>query len=163
MGAQIELREERLVGSEPVADLFVRESELAGIEVPEELVPLAIDEFPILFVAAAAATGTTIVRGAQELRAKESDRLAVMAEGLTALGAQVREEPGGLSVEGGPLRGGRVDSRGDHRIAMAFAVASLLARGPIEILNTAEVATSFPNFVDVAKSAGLLVENREAR
>jgi 3-phosphoshikimate 1-carboxyvinyltransferase len=163
MGAQIELRDERLVGAEPVADLFVRQSELAGIEVPEELVPLAIDEFPILFVAAAAATGTTIVRGAQELRAKESDRLAVMAAGLTALGAQVREEPGGLSVKGGPLHGGRVDSRGDHRIAMAFAVASLLARGPIEILSTAEVATSFPNFVDVSKSAGLLIENREAR
>jgi 3-phosphoshikimate 1-carboxyvinyltransferase len=162
MGAQIELRDERLVGAEPVANLLVRRSELSGIVVPEELVPLAIDEFPILFVAAAAARGTTIVRGAQELRTKESDRLAVMAAGLTSLGAHVREEPDGLSVEGGALRGGRIDSRGDHRIAMAFAVASLIARGPIEISSTAEVATSFPTFVDTANAVGLSIESRVA-
>ncbi|HLF11067.1 MAG TPA: 3-phosphoshikimate 1-carboxyvinyltransferase, partial [Gammaproteobacteria bacterium] len=163
MGARIELRAQRLVGAEPVADLYVEQSELHGIAVPEHLVPLAIDEFPILFIAAAGATGTTSVRGAEELRKKESDRLAVMASGLTALGARVQEEPGGLAVEGGGLHGGQVDSRGDHRIAMAFAVASLIADGPIEILNTAEVATSFPSFVEVATAAGLQIETTGAR
>lgn len=157
MGARIELRSARLVGAEPVADLYVERSELRGIEVPEALVPLAIDEFPILFIAAAGAAGTTVVRGAEELRKKETDRIAVMAAGLAALGARVREEPGGLTIDGGRLRAGRVDSCGDHRIAMSFAVASLLAAGPIEILNTAEVATSFPTFIDVATAAGLKI------
>ena len=157
MGARIELTNQRLVGAEPVADLQVRRSTLRGVEVPPELVPLAIDEFPILFIAAAGAAGTTVVRGADELRTKESDRIAVMAEGLAALGARVREEPSGLVIEGGRLQGGRIDSRGDHRIAMSFAVASLLASGPIEILNTAEVATSFPSFIDVATATGLRV------
>jgi 3-phosphoshikimate 1-carboxyvinyltransferase len=160
MGAAIELTNPRLVGAEPVADVFVRRSALHGIDVPPALVPLAIDEFPILFVAAAGASGTTVVRGAEELRTKESDRIAVMAAGLGELGARVREEPSGLVIEGGRLNGGRIDSRGDHRIAMSFAVASLLATGPIEILNTAEVATSFPSFIDVATAAGLNVVAR---
>jgi 3-phosphoshikimate 1-carboxyvinyltransferase len=158
MGADIELEAERRLGAEPVADLFVRQSRLRGIDVPAELVPLAIDEFPILFVAAAAADGTTTVRGAEELRKKETDRIAVMARGLADLGVAVEEQPDGLRVTGGRLNGGTVDSRGDHRIAMSFAVASLLARGPIEILSTAEVATSFPNFLDVAAAVGLRVE-----
>ncbi len=157
MGADIELEAQRRLGAEPVADLFVRQSELRGIDVPPELVPLAIDEFPILFIAAAAARGTTRVTGAEELRKKETDRLAVMAQGLTALGIAVEEQPGGLSVTGGRMRGGAVDSRGDHRIAMSFAVASLLARAPIDISSTAEVATSFPNFLDVATDVGLKV------
>jgi 3-phosphoshikimate 1-carboxyvinyltransferase len=157
MGADIELRAERLVGAEPVADIHVRRSELRGIDVDPALVPLAIDEFPILFVAAAGATGVTTVRGAEELRKKESDRLAVMALGLASLGARVEERPDGMSVTGGPLRGGRIDSRGDHRIAMSFAVASLLASGPIGIANTLEVATSFPGFLKVAAAAGLAV------
>lgn len=160
MGARIELTAQRRLGAEPVADVYVEQSRLRGIEVPEKCVPLAIDEFPILFVAAAGAVGTTVVRGAEELRKKESDRLAVMAAGLTTLGATVDEEPGGLIVEGGPLRGGLIDSHGDHRIAMAFAVASLIADAPVEILNTAEVATSFPGFVDVANAAGLRIETR---
>ena len=167
MGADIELESERRLGAEPVADLFVRQSELRGIDVPPELVPLAIDEFPILFVAAAGARGTTRVSGAEELRKKETDRLAVMAQGLAAVGIAVEEQPGGLSVTGGRIRGGTVDSRGDHRIAMSFAIASLLAREPIDILNTAEVATSFPTFLEVATDVGLRVgrgaRNRDGR
>jgi 5-enolpyruvylshikimate-3-phosphate synthase len=157
MGADIELESERRLGAEPVADLFVRQSELRGIDVPPELVPLAIDEFPILFVAAAGARGTTRVSGAEELRTKETDRLAVMAQGLKAVGIAVEEQPGGLSVTGGRIRGGTVDSHGDHRIAMSFAIASLLAREPIDILNTAEVATSFPTFLEVATDVGLRI------
>jgi 3-phosphoshikimate 1-carboxyvinyltransferase len=163
MGADIELEAERRLGAEPVADLFVRQSELVGVDVPPELVPLAIDEFPILFVAAAGARGTTRVRGAEELRAKETDRLAVMAQGLSAVGIEVEEHPDGLSVTGGRVRGGTVDSRGDHRIAMSFAVASLLARAPIEILSTAEVATSFPNFLELATDVGLRVGASEGK
>jgi 3-phosphoshikimate 1-carboxyvinyltransferase len=160
MGAEIELRNSRSAGSEPIADLRVKASVLTGIDVPRELVPLAIDEFPILFVAAAAAKGRTVVRGAEELRHKESDRIAVMAEGLAALGIEVEELPDGLVVEGGRLRGGTVDSRGDHRIAMAFAVASLVSDGPIEILNTAQVATSFPEFTRVAAAVGLRIDEQ---
>ena len=162
MGAEIHLRAERRVGAEPVADLWVKQSELKGIVVPPELVPLAIDEFPILFVAAAAAEGTTVVSGAEELRKKETDRIAVMARGLTAVGVEVEETPDGARIVGGPLRGGTVDSRGDHRIAMSFAVASLRASAPIDILSTAEVATSFPNFLEVAAAAGLLVTGGDA-
>ena len=157
MGARIELRNERVAGSEPVADLLVTQSELRGIEVPPELVPLAIDEFPALFIAAAGARGRTTVRGAEELRTKESDRIAVMASGLASLGATVSETPDGLSIDGGRLAGGRIDSRGDHRIAMSFAIASLLADGPIEILETAEVATSFPGFLAAAAEVGLRI------
>ncbi len=136
---------------------WVTQSELKGIAVPPELVPLAIDEFPILFIAAAAATGETIVSGADELRKKETDRIAVMAQGLKTVGIEVEERPDGARIVGGRLRGGTVDSRGDHRIAMSFAVASLCASEPIEILNTAEVATSFPNFLEVARAVGLQV------
>jgi 3-phosphoshikimate 1-carboxyvinyltransferase len=157
MGADIELEAERRLGAEPVADLFVRQSELRGIDVDPALVPLAIDEFPILFIAAAAARGTTRVTGAEELRKKETDRLAVMAQGLAAVGIAVDEQPDGLAVTGGRVRGGTVDSRGDHRVAMSFAIASLLARAPVEILNTAEVATSFPSFLEVATDVGLRV------
>lgn len=157
MGATIELRNERAVGAEPVADLWVTQSELKGIVVPAELVPLAIDEFPILFVAAAAAAGETIVSGAAELRKKETDRIAVMAEGLRALGVDIEERPDGARIAGGPMRGGTVDSRGDHRVAMSFAVASLRASERIDILHTAEVATSFPGFLEVAAAAGLQV------
>jgi 3-phosphoshikimate 1-carboxyvinyltransferase len=157
MGADIELRNERFVGAEPVADLEVVQSDLRGIVVRPELVPLAIDEFPILFIAAAAANGTTVVSGAAELRKKETDRIAVMARALEAVGIEVEERPDGAHIVGGRMRGGTVDSRGDHRIAMSFAVAGVRAEAPIEILNTAEVATSFPNFLDVARAAGLTV------
>jgi 3-phosphoshikimate 1-carboxyvinyltransferase len=162
MGAQVELRNPRSAGAEPIADLHVKASVLTGIDVPRELVPLAIDEFPILFIAAAAAKGRTVVRGAEELRHKESDRIAVMAEGLAALGIEVEELSDGLVIEGGRFRGGTIDSRGDHRVAMAFAVGSLLSDEPIEILNTAEVATSFPGFTRVAAAAGLRIGERGA-
>ena len=163
MGADIELRDRRAAGGEPVADLLVCKRPLRGVDVPPELVPLAIDEFPALFVAAAGAAGRTTVRGAEELRAKESDRIAVMAEGLRTLGAAVEELPDGLVIEGGRLGGGTIDSRGDHRVAMSFAVASLIAEAPIEILHTAEVATSFPGFVETAAMAGLRVTGSGGR
>jgi 3-phosphoshikimate 1-carboxyvinyltransferase len=157
MGATIELRNPRRVGAEPVADLWVTQSELNGIVVAPELVPLAIDEFPILFIAAAGADGETVVSGAEELRKKETDRIAVMARGLEAVGIEVEERPDGARIVGGPMGGGTVDSRGDHRIAMSFAVASLRASSVIDILHTAEVATSFPSFLDVANAVGLEV------
>ena len=145
---------------EPIADIEVRKSRLRGIKVPEALVPLSIDEFPVFFVAAACAEGETLVRGALELRVKESDRLAAMAQGLTTLGVENQLLPDGLWLRGGEgFSGGTIDSHGDHRIAMAFAIASLKARGPIEILDVANVATSFPSFVATARAAGLHIES----
>ena len=142
--------------AEPVADIEVRGTPLHGITTPEALVPLAIDELPVFFIAAACAGGETLVRGASELRVKESDRLAAMAAGLAALGVEHRLLPDGLWIRGAPsLAGGTVDSRGDHRIAMAFAVAALRARAPIEILDVANVATSFPGFEECARQAGV--------
>src|SRR5688572_4327680 len=133
MGAKIELRNERTLGAEPVADLKVVQSELRGIVVSPELVPLAIDEFPILFIAAAAAEGETIVSGAEELRKKETDRIAVMARALRTVGVEVEERPDGARIVGGTVRGGTVDSCGDHRVAMSIAIASVRAEAPIEI------------------------------
>ena len=142
--------------AEPVADIEVRGAPLRGITAPEALVPLAIDELPVFFIAAACAQGETLVRGAAELRVKDSDRLAAMAAGLAALGVEHRLLPDGLWIRGTPsLAGGTIDSRGDHRIAMAFAVAALRARAPIEILDVANVATSFPGFEECARQAGL--------
>ena len=155
MGARIEVTAERRAGDEPVADLVVHPAVLRGIEVPERLVPLAIDEFPVLFVAAALADGETLVTGAAELRVKESDRIGVMAAGLRALGATVEARPDGMWIRGGSLSGGTVDSHGDHRIAMSFAVAACRAMAPVKILDVANVATSFPRFVEIAQGAGL--------
>ena len=155
MGADITEHDPRTSGGEPVADLLVRYAPLRGIEVPEAWVPDMIDEFPALFVAAAAARGRTVVRGASELRVKESDRIAAMAEGLRALGVSVDEAPDGAAIEGGRIQGGRIDSRGDHRIAMSFAVAAQLAEAEVEIDDVANVATSFPGFVALASGAGL--------
>jgi 3-phosphoshikimate 1-carboxyvinyltransferase len=160
MGARIEIANERTSGGEPLADLVVHPAQLHGIEVPEELVSLAIDEFPVLFIAAACASGETVVTGAAELRVKESDRIGAMAEGLERLGIEVDPRPDGMRVRGGQLRGGTIDSHGDHRVAMAFAIASLRATGPLEILDTANVATSFPGFVALARQAGLGLEER---
>ena len=144
---------------EPIADIEVRKSRLKGIKVPEALVPLSIDEFPVFFVAAACAEGETLVRGALELRVKESDRLAAMAQGLTVLGVENQLLADGLWIRGTDrFGGGTIDSHGDHRIAMAFAVASLKARAPIQILDVANVATSFPGFVTLAQAAGLQIE-----
>ena len=158
MGGRIEISRLREECGEPVGDLRVWRSELRGIDVPPALVPLAIDEFPALFVAAALALGTTRVRGAEELRVKESDRIAVMARGLEAVGIRVAEQPDGLLVEGGSMQGGTVDSGGDHRVAMSFAVAAACARAPLTILDVANVATSFPGFEAAAASLGLAVE-----
>lgn len=158
MGANLELLNRREVGGEPVADIRVRHAELRGIEIPAHLVPLAIDEFPVLFVAAACAKGKTVLTGAEELRVKESDRIQVMAEGLITLGIHATPTPDGIIIEGGPLGTGTVESHDDHRISMSFSVASLRARGPIRIQNCNNVATSFPHFVELAKSVGFDLE-----
>ena len=157
MGARIELRNPRTFGSEPVADLRVHPGPLSGVEIPPELVPLAIDEFPVLFIAAALASGRTRVTGAAELRVKESDRLAQMAAGLTALGANARLLEDGIEIDGGGFRGGTVDSGGDHRVAMAFAVGAAVADGPVTVLDVANVETSFPGFAATARDHGLRI------
>lgn len=162
MGADLRVVNHRSAGAEPVADIEVRPAKLKGIHVPEHLVPLAIDEFPALFIAAACAEGETLVTGAEELRVKESDRIAVMAEGLTALGVTCEVLRDGIRIQGRPngtvFSGGQVDSHGDHRIAMSFSIASLRAAAPIHIADVANVATSFPDFPGVARAAGLRVE-----
>ncbi|WP_219854904.1 bifunctional prephenate dehydrogenase/3-phosphoshikimate 1-carboxyvinyltransferase [Pseudomonas luteola] len=158
MGGDITLENQREVGGEPVADLRVRSARLKGIEIPEALVPLAIDEFPVLFVAASCAQGRTVLRGAEELRVKESDRIQVMADGLKVLGVSATPTPDGIVIEGGSMGGGEVESHGDHRIAMAFSVASLRASAPIRIRDCANVATSFPGFLELAAKAGIRVK-----
>jgi 3-phosphoshikimate 1-carboxyvinyltransferase len=157
MGADLVIENAREVGGEPVADLRIRGSRLKGIRIPEDQVPLAIDEFPALFIAAACAQGETVLTGAHELRVKESDRIAVMAAGLKSLGIAAQETPDGIIIQGSQLSGGEVDSHGDHRIAMSFAMAALRASGPITIRDCKNVATSFPDFVDLARRAGLAI------
>jgi 3-phosphoshikimate 1-carboxyvinyltransferase len=159
MGADIEVINAREAGGEPVADIRIRASQLRGIDIPEELVPLAIDEFPVLFVAAACAEGETRLTGAEELRVKESDRIQVMADGLRILGVDATPTADGMVVRGGSMSGGEVESHGDHRIAMAFAIAGLRASGPITIRDCANVNTSFPTFVELAQRLGLSVES----
>ncbi|PZN92524.1 MAG: 3-phosphoshikimate 1-carboxyvinyltransferase [Alphaproteobacteria bacterium] len=158
MGADISLGQQRLVGGEPVADLHVRHSPLTGIEVPPDIAPSMIDEFPILFVAAAFAQGRTVMRGLEELRVKESDRIAVMAEGLRACGVTVEELPDGLIVTGNGgeavAGGATVAAKLDHRIAMSFAVLGLNARAPVTVDDARPIATSFPGFVAMMKSLG---------
>jgi 3-phosphoshikimate 1-carboxyvinyltransferase len=158
MGGQIELVDEREVGGEPVADLRVRGSALKGVEVPPGIVPSMVDEFPILFVAAALAEGRTVTRGLEELRVKESDRIAVMAEGLRAIGARVEETEDGLIIDGTggeKLPGGAtIAAHLDHRIAMSFAVAGLMARDAVTIDDMAPVQTSFPIFTDLMRTLG---------
>jgi 3-phosphoshikimate 1-carboxyvinyltransferase len=161
MGADITLQNETVVGGEPVADIRIRAADLHGIDIPVSLVPLAIDEFPVLFVAAACASGSTTLRGAEELRVKESDRIQVMADGLQQIGVDARPLPDGIIITGGAFGGGRVTSHGDHRIAMAFAVAGLRAEGEILIDDCANVATSFPGFVELANRCGMQVQPEE--
>jgi 3-phosphoshikimate 1-carboxyvinyltransferase len=159
MGATIDVHRPRESGAEPLADLHIRASRLHGVAVPAALVPLAIDEFPVLMIAAACAEGETLITGAEELRVKESDRIAAMSEGFHGVGVDHSVLPDGMRIRGradGPaFAAGEVDSHGDHRIAMAFAVASLRATGPMRIRDVANVATSFPNFVDLARAVGL--------
>ncbi len=154
MGANIQLLNERVVGGEKVADIRVKSNQLQGIEVPENLVALAIDEFPVLFVAAAYANGTTVVTGAEELRVKESDRIQTMAEGLQSLGVDAQATDDGMIIKGGSVLGGEIESFDDHRIAMAFAVAGLQSNGEIKINNCENVSTSFPKFVELASNCG---------
>jgi cyclohexadieny/prephenate dehydrogenase / 3-phosphoshikimate 1-carboxyvinyltransferase len=159
MGADIRLMPNNPNAAEPTADIEVRASRLRAIDVPPELVPLAIDELPVFFIAAAAADGVSTLRGAEELRVKESDRLATMSAGLKVVGVDHELLPDGMRIQGGTrLRGGVVDSHGDHRIAMSFAVASLLSDAPIEILDVANVATSFPGFDTLAQRVGIHLE-----
>lgn len=158
MGANIAVRDARDEGGEPVANLHVRYAPLNGIDVPTVLVPDMIDEFPALFVAAAAATGTTRVTGAAELRVKESDRIAVMAAGLRELGVRIEEAPDGAVIHGGKIGGGTINSHGDHRIAMSFVIAAQLASAYVRIKDCANVATSFPGFLSLADSVGLGVK-----
>lgn len=160
MGADITEQNPGQDGGEVVADLRVRYAQLRGIDVPEALVPDMIDEFPALFVAAATAQGTTRVSGAAELRVKESDRIAGMAQGLRQLGVAIEETPDGALIHGGEIRAGMVDSLGDHRLAMSLAIAAQLASGEVRISDCANVATSFPGFVELANASGFHLEPR---
>ncbi len=155
MGADITLLNEKLVSGEPIADIQVRTSVLHGIDIPESRVPAAIDELPVIMVAAACAKGVTRLTGARELRVKESDRITAMSEGLQTLGIEVEEQEAGMTVTGGAIAGGEINSFTDHRIAMAFSIAGLNARAPITVKDCANVETSFPGFVDIAKNVGL--------
>ncbi len=167
MGADIEIGAEREAGGEPVADLRVRSAALRGIEIPVDLVAPAIDEFPALFVAACCADGRTVLRGAAELRVKESDRIATMAAGLAALGCPTQPTEDGIVIEGrageaAVFRAGTVEAHGDHRIAMSLAIAALRSAGDVVVRDTMNVATSFPGFVALARRAGLDIEERAA-
>ena len=162
MGADIELLRRRKAGGEPVADIRVHAAPLKGIRIPVDQVPLAIDEFPAIFIAAACAEGETVLTGAEELRVKESDRIQVMADGLTALGINTASLPDGIRILGGQIGSGSVEAHADHRIAMAFAIAGLRASGPIEVRDCANVETSFPGFARLAASVGLPIEEVRA-
>ena len=155
MGANIVIESESVVGGEPVANIRIKHAPLKGIHIPEDQVPLAIDEFPVLFIAAVCAEGETVLTGAEELRVKESDRIQVMADGLAQLGVRTEVRSDGIVIKHSKILGGTVHSHGDHRIAMSFAVASLIAEGDITINDCANVVTSFPNFVELAGQVGM--------
>jgi len=159
MGASLSLENEASVGEEPVADVRIRSGGLHGMRVDANDVPDAIDEFPVIFAAAALADGEFVLEDAEELRVKESDRISAMADALSAAGADIAERPDGAIIRGlSQLKGGaEVDALGDHRIAMAMAVAAQRADGEIRIHNAAAIATSFPNFVSLAQSIGMNV------
>ena len=158
MGANISLLNQRQFGEEPVADIRVKYAPLKGITIPPSMVPLSIDEFPVLFIACAHAKGETVLHGAKELRLKESDRIGAMVDGLKQLGIKAQGFEDGIQIIGGELQGGTVTSRGDHRIAMSFAVAGTVAKAPITILDCVNIGTSFPNFVDIANTLHFRIE-----
>jgi len=155
MGADLAIRNRRRFGGEAVGDIRIRYAGLLkGVDIPPELVPSLIDELPVILALAAASQGTTRLRGAAELRVKESDRLAVMARGLETLGVGLREYPDGMDVEGGPVKGGRVDGAGDHRCAMSFCVLGQVASAAVSVAGCENIDTSYPRFVDDLKSVG---------
>ena len=154
MGANIQLRNLRKLGNEDVADIVAKHAPLNGISIDAADVPAAIDELPVVMVAATAAEGQTRLSGAEELRAKESDRISAMAKALAAIGIDVTEHPDGMDVTGGKVDGGEIDSFGDHRIAMAMATAALVSSSPIRIKDCENVATSFPDFPQTAETIG---------
>ena len=158
MGADVELKNERLESGEPVATIYAKTSKLIGINIPEELVPVAIDELPIILVAAACAKGKTKLSGAAELRVKESDRIQSMLDGFISLGIKVKALEDGMIIEGGQYNGGVINSNDDHRIAMAFSIAGIIAKAPIIINSCKNVATSFPEFIDTAKHLGMNID-----
>lgn len=159
MGADITILNQRQFGEEIVADLQIKYSPLKGINIPVAMVPLAIDEFPIIFIAAACAQGQTSLHGAKELRLKESDRIGAMVDGLIQLGIEAKGLDDGVLITGGAMHGGVVDSRGDHRIAMAFSIAGAMASEPVTIRNCANVATSFPSFITTANELHFQIED----
>jgi len=155
MGADLAIQNRRRFGGEAVGDIRIRYAGLLkGVDIPPELVPSLIDELPVILALAAASQGTTRLRGAAELRVKESDRLAVMARGLETLGVGLREYPDGMDVEGGPVKGGRVDGAGDHRCAMSFCVLGQVASAAVSVAGCENIDTSYPRFVDDLKSVG---------
>ncbi|MBA2711060.1 MAG: 3-phosphoshikimate 1-carboxyvinyltransferase [Tatlockia sp.] len=158
MGADISLENHRLYGDELVADVYIKYAELKGIEIPADLVPVAIDEFPIIFIAAACAKGQTLLHGAKELRCKESDRIGAMVEGLQCLGIEAQSFDDGLSIKGGKLTGGEVLSHHDHRIAMSFTIAGAVAEEPVIIKDCKNVGTSFPGFVETANHIKMAIK-----
>ncbi|MDO5542891.1 MAG: bifunctional prephenate dehydrogenase/3-phosphoshikimate 1-carboxyvinyltransferase [Acinetobacter sp.] len=170
MGADLSVENERIAGGEPIADIRIRGSRtLKGIHVPEDQVPLAIDEFPALFIAAACAEGQTVLTGAAELRVKESDRIQVMADGLKTMGIDCTPTDDGIIIQGkgkagdwsAIFTGGEIESHHDHRIAMSFSMAGLRTSGEIKIVGTETVATSFPTFTELAGVAGLNIQVTE--
>ena len=161
MGANLKITNKRLCGEELVADIYIKHAQLEGIDIPAAMVPLAIDEFPAIFVAASCAKGQTVLHGAKELRCKESDRIGAMADGLRNLGIDAEALDDGICIQGGTLQGGTVESRHDHRIAMAFAIAGAVAKAPVTINNCSNVATSFPTFVSTANRIKLLIQENE--
>ena len=158
MGAKIEIKNIKSFGEEKIGDVCVFSSKLSGINIPDKYIASAIDEFPILFIAAASASGKTTISNAKELKYKESDRLSVMSEGLRSCKINNILRDDGIEIEGGKVHGGTIDSYGDHRIAMSFSIAGLISEEPITILNTENISTSFPNFYDLVKGMGLNIE-----
>ena len=160
MGANITLNNEKVAAGELVADIRVCSAELRGIDIPQELVPLAIDEFPVIFIAASCATGETLLTGAKELRVKESDRIQVMADGLTILGIKNEVLEDGIRIQGGEFskQNSVIKSHHDHRISMSFAIASSRSEYDIKIEGVDNVQTSFPNFVELANRIGMNIE-----
>ena len=155
MGADIQVSYTNTTGPEIYGDIFVTSSSLRGIEIPKKYIPSAIDEFPVLFIAAAAAAGKTILKNAEELKFKESNRLEAMSVGLKKCKIDNSVTSNGIEIFGGELFGANVDSYDDHRIAMAFSIAGIISKGNMKILNTKNVSTSFPDFYKIMKSLGI--------